>query len=1167
MEGTLPARFELLRELGSGGMGIVYEAFDHELSRRVAAKVFHDRGLDTADRIKREFRVAASVRHPGLVRLGELFEHDDSLCFTMELVEGQGVAGWIGPTPQRFAQVRTVVRHLASALAALHRAGVVHRDVKPSNIMVTAGERIVLLDLGLAVPIDRHEPELAGSVEYIAPEQLEGRPATTAIDLYGLGVVAFELLTGRPPFEGGALEVLVAKTQRDAPPVGADVPVDLARIVATLLARDPAVRPTASALAAMLDEPGTGPRRIRRASIRGDNRPLYGRTDELAALLAASDEPAADDRTTVFMLRGGAGVGKTALLDAFARAAIARGHLVCLGRCAPREHLQWNAWEALIDGLARHLLALPLAERDPLVPAEAEVLTRWFPTFARVVEAGGRRVDAVDAVDAVDELVAVGVRALRELLRRIGQTRRVISILDDAQWATPDSFALLVDVLAKPSPPCLVVFCVRTSTAQASDARARLAALRSLPIDLRFLELGPLPDDDAIALATHLTGDPVLGRELGLAAHGNPLFVEQLASEPDADGANVATLLRRRVASLTAEQAQVMRLVAAAGSPLRHDHLVAALDLALEPVAHALERLADRWLVRLTGLTRADTSEPFHELVVAATRATSADPALTDEHRALAGVLDDPAARVGHWLAAGDGERAASAAIAAVKAARDRIGFARAVALCDSARTLAAPIHGAELARRRADALAGAGAGERAAEAYAEAADAATGADALDLERLAAENFLRSGRVDDGLARAQRVASALGFELSTGAARAIGRVAMERMRNRWRGVELARTSSASEGQAADACYSLSTGLSMIDSVRAAWFTSRGVRHALASGDPARGARALGLEACLLASRGTRGSRRARDLLAQARALATRSGDRSVLALGEHAAGVVDLLLGDYRSARAHTDQAVALFKDGVAGVAFERHTAQFFGAVASFWLGEWSDAARRLRSLVRTADATGDRFARVCATTGVVVMADLVRGVPADYVRARIAQAAALWPREQAPSAFMRELSALAITDLFDGQPGAACERLEAAWPFLLRRRGFEVEQMKGTLLHLRALARVQLDRHDDALADARALREVAWMVGPAALVEACVAHACGRDAGPALDEAVAAAGAVGLAAIVCAARDRRARSWGGDAGAAEQLAARDVAARLGLGQPDLAFDLLAPWR
>ena len=97
----LPPRFDVIRELGSGGMGIVYEAFDRELSRRVAAKVFHDRSLDTADRIKREFRVAAAVKHPGLVRLGELFEHDDSLCFSMELIEGPGIAAWVGAPPAR----------------------------------------------------------------------------------------------------------------------------------------------------------------------------------------------------------------------------------------------------------------------------------------------------------------------------------------------------------------------------------------------------------------------------------------------------------------------------------------------------------------------------------------------------------------------------------------------------------------------------------------------------------------------------------------------------------------------------------------------------------------------------------------------------------------------------------------------------------------------------------------------------------------------------------------------------------------------------------------------------------------------------------------------------------------------------------------------------------
>ena len=256
---TIPG-YELVRKLGQGGMGIVFEARDLRRGRSVALKLMQEADPAALYRFKREFRALAELNHPHLVVLYELVADAGLWFFTMELLDGVNFLAHVrgvGPSrrplaPDPVDRLRGALAQLTEGVLALHAAGRLHRDIKPGNVLVTREGRVVLLDFGLAAELDRSgrylsiRPGLVGTLDYMAPEQAAALPVSPASDWYSVGVMLYEALTGRPPFEGTPQELLLAK-QRDDPPPPADlapgVPDDLAALCLELLRRPPSARP------------------------------------------------------------------------------------------------------------------------------------------------------------------------------------------------------------------------------------------------------------------------------------------------------------------------------------------------------------------------------------------------------------------------------------------------------------------------------------------------------------------------------------------------------------------------------------------------------------------------------------------------------------------------------------------------------------------------------------------------------------------------------------------------------------------------------------------------------------------------------------------------------------------------------------------------------------
>ena len=257
----LADRYELAETLGAGGMARVVAAYDRRLRRRVAIKLVREEltaDPTSRERLLREARAAAGLQHPNTVAVHDVGEQDGQAYVVLELVEGGTLADRlreVGRLPA--AEVAAIGGAVLAALQAAHERGLVHRDVKPANVLLPATGGVKLADFGIAKALDAVTADLTatgqvlGTPRYLAPEQVAGQPATPASDLYSLGAVLYECLAGEPPFDAEtAIAVALAHQQQPLPPLAeraVDAPVALTTTIERALAKDPSERPANAA--------------------------------------------------------------------------------------------------------------------------------------------------------------------------------------------------------------------------------------------------------------------------------------------------------------------------------------------------------------------------------------------------------------------------------------------------------------------------------------------------------------------------------------------------------------------------------------------------------------------------------------------------------------------------------------------------------------------------------------------------------------------------------------------------------------------------------------------------------------------------------------------------------------------------------------------------------
>jgi len=1216
-------RFSVRRKVGTGGMGVVYEALDRERGEWVALKTLLGVSPLALYRFKREFRALADVSHPNVINLHELFSDGEQIFFTMEFVDGVDFVEYVrGADPDDpethaacHARLRAALRQLASGLGAIHASGKLHRDIKPSNVLVTAKGRVVLLDFGLVSEsvvetLRSSGGDMVGTPAYVSPEQAGGGEASVASDWYAVGTMVFLALTGELPFRGKGLAMLLAKQEHDPKPPSelvAGIPEDLERLCLDLLARDPSKRPGAKEVLQRLGESKAAPA----LDVASQEGIFVGRAYHLRLLKEAFDATQRG-RPVAIHVYGRSGMGKTSLVRRFlAQLRQGDGAVVLQGRCYERESVSFKALDSLIDSLCNYLTRLPDARAAELMPRDIQALARVFPVLQRVQAVADAPRRSLEIPDP-RELRRRAFAALKELLARIADRRSLILHIDDLQWGDRDSAMALADLLRPPEAPALLLILSYRSESLATSSlfRSLLEHVRA-EVDIRELEVGPLSLEDAAELAQAWIGrdgrqprsdqrsqQRVRARQIARESGGSPLFVHELVRYAEAGGEAqvrrggevlLEQVVEERLGRLSGEGRRLVELIAIFGGPILQRLALRAARIAGDG-RDVFAMLRNDHLVNTFVVDDAPMVEIYHDRVREVVRGRLGTDLLRERHRDLAFALEatgdfDSDTLAVHFREAGEWERAGDYAQVAAEQAAEALAFDRAARLYRLALELKphSDPRRSELLCQLADALANGGRGGRAAKIYLEAAEMAPPERAIELRRRAAEQYLRSGHVADGLAALRAVLEAIGLELPE-SARAVGPALLfERMRLRLRGLGT-KPRDPAEIAAADrlkmsVLRSAASGMTTIDPVISSLFQIRHLHMALKTGDAYEVACALATEVGFVSIGGERSRERTDKLVQLAEAAVQKVDDpypRGLLAVGR---GFAAFHLGDFPAAMERFAAAEEVLRNECVGVSYEITLTESFRLMTLFFRGRIREMAESLGTWLIEARERDDLWAETTLVAG----PQCIRWLAVDdHVRARgeLGHASGRWSEGGFAVQRLWTFIANIHVDLYAAEGLVAWRRLTRRWEQLTSSYVFQAQWYRILLRYLRACAALAVLCGGKGVIDREGLlglceedirsldvERAAWGRPLADLVRASLASLRGRtDAAiEALRSAEEGFGRVDMALHGAVARRLRGILVGGELGAEMIVGAEAFMTEQGITNPRRMSRMLAP--
>lgn len=624
-------RYQVRTFLGEGSRKRVYLAHDSRLDRDVAIAVLKTAGLDEAGmaRVEREARELGRLgEHPHIATVYDFAEEDGEPYLVSEYMEGGSLARQLaraegGRLP--VAQAVVIADQLCQALTHAHERGILHRDLKPSNVWVTQNGAAKLGDFGLMVSIDRarfaRDGILVGTAAYIAPEQIMGPRAAARSDLYSLGALLYEMVTGRPPFLGDDL-LSVLSQHINAPPVApsllnAEVPPLLDALIRRLLSKAPAERPESAAavreaLSAMATTPAPhaslDPVDVGSPLERLGSGAFVGREQEMDVLRVGLEE-AIWGRGRLVLVVGEPGIGKTRLAQELATYASLRGALVLTGRCHEGEGAPpyWPWTQALRSLISEREPAALQAEMGPGAAAIAQVIP-----------------EVRERLPGVHEPPPLGPESARfrffdgvtEFLKRAGNRQPLALVLDDLHWADLPSLRLLV-FLARELREARLLVIGTLRDAEATDDGSLRWALAELTREatVQRITLGGLSQREIarfIALTTNRKPSDAIAASVHEETQGNPFYlgeVVRLLVSQRRDGSlegsgssrfeiphGLRPVIGRRLDQLSARSRDVLATASVVGRQFRLDVIARVTGLGRD---HVIEMLGEAKAARV----------------------------------------------------------------------------------------------------------------------------------------------------------------------------------------------------------------------------------------------------------------------------------------------------------------------------------------------------------------------------------------------------------------------------------------------------------------------------------------------------------------------------------------------------------------------------------------